>query len=221
MGSLSMGDSSSISRWIVGLKEGEAVAIQQLWDRYSARLTELAQQRLQGVSKRVADEDDIAQSVFHSLCRGAAAGRLEKVNGRDDLWWLLLSITRMKVIDHIRREMAEKRGAGRVIAETELQGDASQSQAFSLDDLIGHEPTPEFLAILEEEHRRLIELLPDERLKKIANARIEGYTNDEVAVDLKISRRSVERKLQLIRSRWEQEVSDAEPWSHKKSSERN
>lgn len=215
-----MDDSSNISRWITGLKEGQADDIQRLWVRYSGRLTELARQRLQGVSKRVADEEDIAQSVFHSLCRGAAAGRLDKINGRDDLWWLLLAITRMKVVDHIRREMAEKRGAGLVVSETELKGDSSSSQAFSLDDLIGHDPTPEFLVILEEEHRRLIELLPDDRLKKIANARIEGYTNDEVAEELKISKRSVERKLQLIRNRWVQEVSDVQQSSDQRGSDR-
>ncbi|MCE9554342.1 MAG: RNA polymerase subunit sigma-70 [Planctomycetes bacterium] len=215
-----MDDSSSISRWIAGLKEGEAEDIQRLWQRYSSRLTNLARQRLRGVSKRVADEEDIAQSVFHSLCRGAAAGRLDKINGRDDLWWLLLAITRMKVVDHIRREMAEKRGAGLVVCETELTGDSHPSQVFSLDDLIGHDPTPEFLVILEEEHRRLIELLPDDRLKKIANARIEGYTNDEVASALEISKRSVERKLQLIRNRWEQEVSDVEQSSDPRRSDR-
>lgn len=215
-----MDDSSSITRWIVGLKEGEAEGIQRLWERYSQRLTELARLRLQGISKRVADEEDIAQSVFHSLCRGAAAGRLDKIIGRDDLWWMLLAITRMKVVDHIRRETAEKRGAGLVVSETDLKGEASSSQAFSLDDLIGNDPTPEFLAILEEEHRRLIGLLPDERLKKIANARIEGYTNDEVASELKISKRSVERKLQLIRSRWVQEVSDVQQSSKPRGGDR-
>ena len=47
-------------------------------------------------------------------------------------------------------------------------------------------------------------------MKKIANARIEGYTNPEIAGELKISTRSVERKLQIIRSRWAQEVGDVE-----------
>ena len=203
-----MDDSSSISQWIAGLKGGEADDIQRLWEHYSARLTELARQRLQGVPKRIADEEDIAQSVFYSLCRGAQAGRMNKINGRDDLWWMLLAITKMKVVDHIRREAAEKRGAGMVVTEAELAAGAGLGQAFSLDDLIGDDPTPEFLAILEEEHRRLIDLLGDNRLKKIANARIEGYTNDEVAHELQISKRSVERKLQLIRDRWVQEVCD-------------
>jgi RNA polymerase sigma factor (sigma-70 family) len=204
-----MDDSSSITRWIAGLKRGEAEKVQRLWERYSARLTELARQRLRGASTRSADEEDIAASVFHALCRGAAAGRLEKINGRDDLWWLLLAMTRKKVIDHIRREMAEKRGGGRLYSEAELQTQEG-SGTFNLDDLIGGEPTPEVLTILEEEHQRLLALLPDDRMKKIANARIEGYTNPEIAGELKISTRSVERKLQIIRNRWAQEVGDVE-----------
>ena len=201
-------DNSSVSQWIAGLKEGEAEAMQRLWARYSARLTELAQQRLQGAPKRAADEEDIAQSVFHALCRGAVAGRLENISNRDELWWLLLSITKQKIVDHIRRENAEKRGAGRVRQETELCGPEDEGGTFSLDNLIGEEPTGEFLAILGEEHQRLLHLLRDDRLRKIANARIEGYTNPEIAEELSISTRSVERKLQLIRNRWEQEVCD-------------
>ncbi len=200
--------SHSVSRWIDGLKGGDAQAAQQLWEHYYVRLTELARQRLRGVPNVAADEEDIAQSVFHALYRGAEAGRLSKVNGRDDLWWILLTITRHKAVDHIRREIAEKRGGGQVHNEVDLRGDASDSQAFSLDNLIGDEPTPEFLVIMDEQHRHLLGLLRDDRLRKIANARIEGYTNAEIASDLSVSTRSVERKLQLIRSLWAQEVDD-------------
>ena len=93
-------------------------------------------------------------------------------------------------------------------AESELQPNTDRDSGFSLDHLIGEQATPETLAILEEEHQRLLSLLRDDPLRRIATARIEGYTVAEIADDLAISTRSVERKLQLIRSRWGQELNN-------------
>jgi len=170
------------------------------------RLVELARRRLKDAPKRVADEEDIAASVFHSLCRGAAAGRFQNVKNRDDLWWLLLAITKQKVVDHVRRETAQKRGAGRVQLESGLNGNADDSHGFALDRLVGDEPTPEFVLMLEEQHQRLLGLLRDDRLRQIAVFRIEGFTVPEIAEDLRVSTRSIERKLQLIRGVWSKEL---------------
>ncbi len=139
------------------------------------RLVELARRRLKDAPKRVADEEDIAASVFHSLCRGAAAGRFQNVQNRDDLWWLLLAITKQKVVDHVRRETAQKRGAGRTQSESGLNGNPDDSHGFGLDRLVGDEPTPEFILMLEEQHERLLGLLRDDRLRQIAVFRIEGF----------------------------------------------
>jgi len=204
-----MEQQQSVSQWIEGLKRGEQEAVQQLWNRYARRLEELARQKLKHVPKRVADEEDVAQSVFHCICRGAEAGRFASVRNRDDLWWMLLSITRQKVADFVRRETAKKRGAGRVQTEAALRGAADSAAAFELDNLIGEEPDPQFLAILVEENERLLGLLRDDRLRNIAIARIEGYTVTEIAEELKVSNRSVERKLSLIRKTWAKELADA------------
>ena len=193
----------SVSTWIAGLKAGDAEAAQLLWNRFAFRLTELAKRKLEGAPKTIVDEEDIAQSVFQSVCRGAAAGRFSDVSNRDDLWWVLLAITKQKVVDHIRREAALKRGRGTVVRE----GDISPDSALRLDWIIGDEPSPEFLAILAEENARLLGLLRDDRLRSVATSRIEGYTIPEIAAKLAISTRSVERKLQLIRKAWANHVS--------------
>lgn len=196
----------SVSHWIAHLKDGNAVAAQQLWDRYAGRLVDYAQRRMKDSPKRVADEEDIAASVFQTLCRGAAAGRFQSVKNRDDLWWMLLAITKQKVVDHVRRETAQKRGAGRIQFESGFTGNTDDSHGFALDHLVSDAPTPEFLASLEEQHNRLLGLLRDDRLRKIAVFRIEGFTVPEIAVDLRLSTRSIERKLQLIRGVWSKEL---------------
>src|SRR5262245_59310158 len=99
----------SISEWLGQLKAGDAGAAQKLWSRYSGELLRIARQRLGRSPRGIADEEDIALSVFDSVFRGAAAGRFDQISTRDELWWLLLSITKRKAVDHIRREAAQRR----------------------------------------------------------------------------------------------------------------
>lgn len=196
----------SVTEWIVGLKSGHADAVQKLWSRYARQLVTVARRQLGSAPRRAADEEDVAQNVFASICRGTALGRFENVKSRDELWWLLLAITKQKTVDHIRYETAKKRGAGRTQAESTITGSANDSQSFSLDRLIGDEPTPEYVAALEEQHHRLLNSLDDERLRNIAMLRIEGFSVPEIATKLRLSTRSIERKLQLIRIAWANEL---------------
>lgn len=197
--------SQSVSYWIANLKDGNLEAVQQLWTRYADRLVQIAEQRLKHVPKRIADEEDVAASVFESLCRGAAEGRFQGIRDRDDLWWLLLAITRQKTVDHIRRETAVKRGVGHLYAESDLDHWSSGDGTFHLDQLIGEDPTPEFVLILQEQFERLMGLLRDDTLREIALRRIEGYTMKEIADSLGTALRTVERKAKLIRDSWQKE----------------
>jgi RNA polymerase sigma factor (sigma-70 family) len=203
-----MSSETSVTVWISKLRSGELDALEKLWAHYSDRLIELARLRLDNSPRQVADEDDIVNSVFLSLCRGAQAGRFGKLQNRDEMWWLLLAITRRKIVDHVRREKAQKRGAGQLETEADLAGRDQSSVAFRLDQLVGSEPTPEFAAMLDEEHDRLLGLLRDNRLRQVAALRIEGYTVQEIAERIDISKRSVERKLDLIRKLWAEELGD-------------
>jgi DNA-binding CsgD family transcriptional regulator len=44
--------------------------------------------------------------------------------------------------------------------------------------------------------------LPDDSLREVARLRMEGYSCDEVALQLKYSPRTVARKLEIIRRTW-------------------
>src|SRR6185503_15429884 len=121
------------------------------------------------------DEEDVALSVFRSIFRGAAEGRFDQISTRDELWWLLLTNTKRKVVDHIRREAAQKRRGQRDQRESKCADGVPASWQFSLDELVGSSPTPDFLAELEEQYARLLEMLRNDQLRKIAILRIEGY----------------------------------------------
>ena len=77
---------------------------------------------------------------------------------------------------------------------------------FGINQIAGEEPTPESLAQLNEEHRRLLDMLRDDTLRDIALSRMEGYSSEEIADRLGVSPRTVRRKLRVIRSRWSKEL---------------
>src|SRR5262245_28554741 len=108
----------SVSSCIQGLKQGDESAFQELWERYFTRLVHLARKKLGDAPRRVADEEDVALSVLHSLCSGARRGRFPLLADRDDLWRLLLVLTARKVSNQIKYWRREKRGGGRVRGES-------------------------------------------------------------------------------------------------------
>jgi DNA-directed RNA polymerase specialized sigma24 family protein len=193
----------SVTHWIGDLKEGDHEAAQRLWERYFDRLIRLARKKLPGAGRRNADadEEDVAVSVFDSLCRGAAAGRFPKLADRDDLWRLLVVITARKAINQAKRQKATKRGGDRMRARADVGQD---SVIDVLDELPGPEPTPEFAAMVAEEYARMLKMLDDETLRTVALRRLEGYTSEEIARELGCAVRTVANKLKIIRLKWEQ-----------------
>src|SRR4051812_1467421 len=88
----------SITRWIGPLKAGDEAAAQEFWQRYFATLMGLARERLKGARPGPADEEDVALSALNSFFAGAAAGRFPRLEDRDDLWRVLVTITARKAI---------------------------------------------------------------------------------------------------------------------------
>jgi DNA-directed RNA polymerase specialized sigma24 family protein len=196
----------SVTRWIDALAGDDPnEAARRLWERYFDRLVALARARLRARPRGPADEEDAALSAFDSLCRGVAAGRFPRLGGRDDLWRLLVTITARKAADLLQREGRQKRGGGRVVGEADLAGVGDGTAAAGLGQVVGPEPTPAFVALMDEEMGRLFALLPDETLRLVARLKMEGYANDEIASSLDCAVRSVERKLERIRLLWSAE----------------
>ena len=197
-----MTTTGSVTYWVGRLKAGEAAAAAPLWEGYYRLLVSLARSRLRGVPRQAADEEDVALSAFDSFCRAAAGGRFPRLDDRDDLWRLLVVLTERKLADQVRRARRLKRGAGRVRAEGDRAATGSDDPPAGLNGIVGPEPTPEFAAEFAEEYRRLFEALRDDDLRRIAVWKLEGHTVDEIAAKLGCARRTVARRLELIRTLW-------------------
>ena len=176
----------SISQWITGIKDGDEESARELWDRYFHRLVALGRRVLQTTPRRAGDEEDVALSAFKSFCLRAREDRFPKLDDREDLWKLLMTITMRKAFRTARKE-----GKAAVTEESFFQ-----------EQLVDAQPTSDFVRQLEEEIDHLISGLEDERIRAIALAKLEGYTNAEIAVKVERSVSFVERKLQLLRHLW-------------------
>jgi DNA-directed RNA polymerase specialized sigma24 family protein len=201
------GEGGSVTRWIGVLKEGDHAAAQAVWERYFDRLVRLARKRLSGRPGGFEDEEDAALSAFDSFCAGLARGRFTQLADRDDLWKLLVVITARKASAQVDRRRALKRGGAwsRVDVGHGSSSRGDSEGDVSLAALVAQEPTPEFAAMVAEETGRLLDRLGDEQLRQIALDRMEGYTTDEIAARLGCARRTVARRLDLIRQLWTEE----------------
>lgn len=100
----------TVTQWIGQLKKGDDQAAQKLWESYFQEMVEIARNKLHGVPRGIADEEDVALSAFHSFCLGAQKGRFTQITDRENLWPLLVAITSHKTVDFIRSENRQKRG---------------------------------------------------------------------------------------------------------------
>jgi RNA polymerase sigma factor (sigma-70 family) len=188
----------SVSRWIGAMKTGDQAAAGPLWRRYHARLLGLARQMLQSSRRGHADENDVVQNAFNSFFRGVAEGRFTKLDNREDLWRLLVTLTARKAIDQVRRQR-------RVTFQSRAAISLARDDESVLEEVMAREPTPELAAQIVEQYELLLNRLDDPVLQQIAVWKLEGFTNGEIAGKLACSRRTVIRKLETIRLIWSKE----------------
>jgi RNA polymerase sigma factor (sigma-70 family) len=187
MASASVAD--SITRLIRDLQGGRESAAGPLLELYFERLVGLARQRLRSLPALAAYEQDVALRSFHSLCRRVQdTSRPLRLGDRNDLWRLLATRTISRAIDLIRRHKPQ-----------EVPGN------HDIQLLLSREPTPDEAAAMAEECRRLLDQLDEPDLRRIALWKVEGWTNEEIAAELRCVPRTVERKLSRIRMLWKDE----------------
>ena len=188
-----MRSQGSVTHWISELKEGDhAAAQQELWNRYFSRLVALARAQLRGLPRCVEDEEDVALSALDSFFRRVRRDRFPDLRDRTQLWPLLVKITARKSLNQLKRLRAKKRG-----------GPIDDSE--DIEQIVGHEPTPELTAEVAEQCHKLLDALDSDSLRWVARMKLEGYTNAEIAAKLDVAERTVGRKLHRIRRQWSED----------------
>jgi len=177
------------------------LAVQALWDRYFDALVRFSRRRLAGAKRREVDEEDVALSAFHSVCARAAAGQFARLEDRHDLWQLLALVAARKAANERKRQTRLRRGGGRVRGDSVLAGSANASGIAGFDGLAVAGGRAEDQLMEQEALEGALGSLDDDLLRTIAVAKQEGFTNLEIAGRLRVTERTIERKLRLIRER--------------------
>jgi DNA-directed RNA polymerase specialized sigma24 family protein len=191
----------SVSRWIEGLKEGDSRAAGPLWDRFHRRIVGLARARLGNAGGFGADEEDAALSAFLDLFEGAPRGKFPQLEDRDDFWSLLAVITARKVSDIKKRQMRDKRGGHRTLGTSDLDDGGPAA----LEQVAGPGPTPELSMIMAEECRLRLDAL-EEPFRQVALLRLDGRSNEQIALEMGCTTRTVIRRINSIRDAWRRDV---------------
>jgi RNA polymerase sigma factor (sigma-70 family) len=194
----------SITCWLEGVRRGDPLAAEELWNRCFPELVRFAREKLRAVPRRAADEEDVALSAMDSFCRALQKGRLGDLADRNDFLRLVLRMTARKAADLIRRQTTQRRGEGHVRGDSALDGLDSASGKHPLAD---DACAPELAAMVADEVRHLLAVLDDAELEAVALAKAEGATNEEIAERFRCSKRTVARRLRLIRAIWEEQQS--------------
>src|SRR5262249_30174690 len=102
-----------------------------------------------------------------------------------------VTVTRRKVADVLERRNAAKRGGRHTRLPPEILS------------LVPHaEVDAATVAEIGDEIRKLLDLLDDATLQRIAVWKLDGWTDQEIAAKLGCSLRTVANKLKLIRASW-------------------
>ncbi len=190
-----------ITHWIRGVAEGDSVAALRIFEHFRPRLEKLAARRLAG-NRGVADEEDIVVIALNSFFKAARDQRFKQLDNRDDLWQILAMLTARKAIDHVHRERSLKRGGGQVQGESVFGHDTANRAG--IDAAADVAATPELASEMMEELDAMLEALGDPTLRTIAIGKLNGCSNPELAEQLGIGLRTIERKLHLIRAVWKE-----------------
>ena len=154
--------------------------------QYRARLCRLVERELNRRFRRREDPEDVVQSAFRTFFRRNAQDEFH-IESSVDLWRLLETIARHKILKHVEKLGAGKRNPKR---EEYPEGDALQGQG----------PTPEEAAIAADLMEKSLAGL-DETYMKILHMRLQKCTEEEIAAALGCTRGRVRTKLYLIRER--------------------
>jgi DNA-directed RNA polymerase specialized sigma24 family protein len=180
-------------------QEAEAI-----WAEFFPRMLKLAKVKLGGMQLRTFDEEDVALSAMNSFFRGKNDGRFERLDSRDEMWRLLATITVRKVTAQRRKAMADKRGAGAIRGESIFfnPANADSSMIAGLGNFSDDRLLPDTTEELLKNCEHLLEKLDDEKLRRTAIMRLEGFSNQEISDELGCSVARTKQRLQRIRELW-------------------
>ena len=180
----------SISILLDECKQGEEQALAKLCARYWVYFVETARGRLRSRPLRTADAEDVVVSAMLTFWQRAKNGQLAGLETCDQLQAWLATVIANKVVDRYRQERTEKSG-----------GKQSPVALFAAAAVADDELSPADRELLSDNYEHYVNGLPDE-LRPLAELHLAGFTYEEIAARLGCVRRTVVRRIKVIREIW-------------------
>jgi RNA polymerase sigma factor (sigma-70 family) len=184
-----------LRRW----QRGDQSAATTLFNRYFLRLHAFAGTQLSARLAARLDADDVVQSAFHIFFHGARDGRYV-LQRTGDLWRLLTAIAIHQLQHEHKRHSAGKRAFEREQLPLPLRDAYDEEGAWLAD-----EPTPEDAALLTDEVQLLLRPL-NERQRRMVELRLQGFTLEETAVEVRCDERTVRRTMEQVKAQLEERL---------------
>jgi RNA polymerase sigma factor (sigma-70 family) len=179
----------------LGLRRGDADAVDAFCRRYGPLIERLAERRLSAPLKRRIGSDDVAQSVCRTFVRRVGQGEFELPDG-GGLWGLLCAIALTKIREQTRFHLRKKRSLReeRGLDSVDHAGDRKLPEAAS------DGPTPDETAEVADVFDRLVAAFDDEE-RRIIELKLQDFTLEEIAAQMGCSERTVRRFMKRVQER--------------------
>jgi|GEM_PF-3875966 len=189
-------------RLIKGLRAADSLAEKEFFDLFGPRIERVCIRALGNLPQQpgaIVSAESKAISTMKSVLNGVRKGRWRTLENELGLLRLAITIASRKCIDEKRAYYARKNGGGKLVGASGPVGDESRGNF--LETYAQTLETPEFAVEMQERCHHLLSLLT-EKDQFIAQKRLEGYTENEIADMMGLARRTVQNHIQTIREIW-------------------
>jgi RNA polymerase sigma-70 factor (ECF subfamily) len=193
----------SFDNLMADLRDGRNEAAARLFQRFANRLIVLARKQLDSKVLQKEDPEDVMQSVFRSFIARNAEGQFGDVDTWDNLWAILVVMTRRKCGRRLDYFHAARRDVRREQPEPDAS-DTPRNNAWLVDE----EPTPSEAAMLAETVEQLLRDLQGKQ-REILTLSLQGFTPLEISDRIGCTERTVYRVLDHVKE-WLEAKRDAE-----------
>lgn len=203
-------DEWKLREWLNRAAEGDEEAIEQLWKFFYPRLKAAVRRAIESVPRLVGEESDLTSKALHGfLCKMLRSPDIDltDVNG---VWKLLRVVTMRHINDVAKNRFSQKRGG--LVSTTSLDQSVFGAQKLDETDSDGsvfseelRDPNasdPSQSVLFDDFVEHLLSQLDDEKTRYIVLLRLGGYNNGEIAELMKISIRTIQRRIEEIGKVW-------------------